>query len=342
MHYLEIKGNSRVSKLIVGESYKNVEKYLPSSNVVIVADSNVYNLYHSTFPEYKTIRIDANEKVKSLDTVSNIINELIEMEADRGIFLLGIGGGIVCDITGFVASIYMRGVPFGFISTTLLSQVDASVGGKNGVNFRGYKNIVGVFNQPDFVICDPDMLKTLPDREILNGCAEIIKHGAIADKSLFEYLENNHNAILKLEKDVIERIVYDSVKIKSDVVNRDEKEKGERRILNFGHTIGHAVEKVTGISHGKAVTIGMALSAGLSEKRGMLSHADMERVIALIKNLKLPFELKADKQRIMDAMRRDKKRDGGSIHFVLLNGIGNAVIENISIKELENYFILTN
>lgn len=338
MHALEIKGSSKVSRLLVGESYKNVNKYLTSSNTVIVADSNVYNLYQDTFPEYKTIKIETSENMKSLDTVSFIINELIEMEADRGLFLLGIGGGIICDITGFVASIYMRGVPFGFISTTLLSQVDASVGGKNGVNFRGYKNIVGVFNQPDFVICDPDMLKTLPEEEILNGCAEIIKHGAIADKNLFEYLENNHKAILKLESDVIERIVYDSIKIKSDVVNRDEKEKGERRILNFGHTFGHAVEKVTGVSHGRAVSIGMAAAAGLSESRGILTHTDKERIIALIKNLGLPFKLTADKQRIMDAMRRDKKREGGSIHFVLLHGIGNAVIENISIKKLEEYF----
>ncbi len=339
MRYLEIKGSSRVSKLIVGESYKNMEKYLPSSNVVIVADSNVYNLYHDNFPEYRTIKIDAGEKVKNLDTVSYIINELVEMEADRGLFLLGIGGGIICDITGFAASIYMRGVPFGFISTTLLSQVDASVGGKNGVNFKGYKNLVGVFNQPDFVICDPDMLKTLPDEEILNGCAEIIKHGAIADKNLFEYLENNHRAILELDNDVVERIIYDSIKIKSDVVNRDEKEKGERRILNFGHTIGHAVEKVTGMSHGKAVSIGMAAAAGLSEKRGILSHSDKERIISLIKNLGLPVEFKADKHKILDAMKRDKKREGGSIHFILLHGIGRARAEDILIKELEEFFL---
>jgi 3-dehydroquinate synthase len=232
----------------------------------------------------------------------------------------------------------MRGVPFGFISTTLLSQVDASVGGKNGVNFKGYKNIVGVFNQPDFVICDPDILKTLPEEELLNGCAEIIKHGAIADKGLFEYLEKNYQGIINLKSDVIERVVYDSVVIKSNVVNRDEKEKGERRILNFGHTIGHAVEKVTGISHGRAVSIGMAAAAGLSESRGLLSHDDKEQIIALIKNMGLPVILTADKERILDAMKRDKKREGDSIYFVLLYGIGKAVIENISIKELEEYF----
>jgi 3-dehydroquinate synthase len=338
MHSLEIKGSSKRSRIYIGESYRNVGNYLPLKEVVIIADSNVYSHYHASLPEVKIIKIVTDERMKNLDTINYIINELIEMEADRGLFLLGTGGGIVCDITGFVASIYMRGVPFGFISTTLLSQVDASVGGKNGVNFKGYKNIVGVFNQPDFVICDPEMLKTLPEEELLNGCAEIIKHGAISDKGLFEYLENNHKGVLRLENDVIERVVYDSVLIKSGVVNRDEKEKGERRILNFGHTIGHAVEKVTGLSHGRAVSIGMAAAAGLSESRGLLSYDDKERIIALIKNMGLPFTLTADKEKIMDAMKKDKKREGNSIHFVLLHGIGKAVIENISIKELEEYF----
>jgi 3-dehydroquinate synthase len=338
MHYLEIKGSAKVSKLLIGESHKNAEKYLPISSVVIIADSNVYDLYHGFFPGVKTIKIETNERMKGLDTVNYIINELVEIEADRGLFLLGIGGGILCDITGFVASIYMRGVPFGFISTTLLSQVDASVGGKNGVNFKGYKNIIGVFNQPDFVICDPEMLKTLPPEELLNGCAEIIKHGLIADKGLFEYLEKNYQGIFKLESDVIERVVYESVVIKSNVVNRDEKEKGERRILNFGHTLGHAVEKVTGISHGRAISIGMAAAAGLSENRGLLSHDDKERIISLLKNMGLPFDLKGDKEKILDAMKRDKKREGESIHFVLLEGIGKAVIEGITIRELEEYF----
>ena len=339
MHSLEITGSSNVSRLFVGESYTNVAKYLPSSNVVIIADGNVYDHYHENFPKVKTIRIDTNERMKSLDTVNYIIDELVAMEADRSFFLLGIGGGILCDITGFVASIYMRGISFGFISTTLLSQVDASVGGKNGVNFKGYKNIVGVFNQPDFVICDPDMLKTLPQEELLNGCAEIIKHGAIADKELFEYLENNYQGIIDLDRDVIERVVYDSVVIKSDVVNRDEKEKGERRKLNFGHTIGHAVEKVSGLSHGKSVGLGMVAAASLSESKSLLTPEDNQRIITLLKNMKLPVEMNIDKGKVLDAMKRDKKREGDSIHFVLLKGIGNAVIENITIRELEEYFI---
>jgi 3-dehydroquinate synthase len=339
MHSITIHGISKESTIYVSESCSNVKKYLPTSQVVIITDNNVYDLYHDVFPDCNVIRIDTGEKIKNFDTVNYIIDELVEIEADRSIFILGVGGGVLCDIAGFVASIYMRGVSFGFISTTLLSQVDASVGGKNGINFKGYKNIVGVFNQPDFVICDTEMLKTLPEDELLNGCAEIIKHGAIADKELFEYLEKNYEGIFALDRVVLEKVVYDSIVIKSGVVNRDEKEKGERRKLNFGHTIGHAIEKVAGTSHGKAVSLGMAAAADLSESRGLLSSSEKERIIQLLKNMKLPVEIQIDKERVLDAVRRDKKREGESIHFVLLDGIGKAVIEEITIKELEEYFL---
>jgi 3-dehydroquinate synthase len=339
MHTITIQGSSKDSTIIVGESFGNVKKYLPPSRVIIITDNNVYDYYHEVFPDGNIIRIDTGEGIKNIDTVNYIIDELVKIEADRGVFILGIGGGIVCDIAGFVASIYMRGVSFGFISTTLLSQVDASVGGKNGINFKGYKNIVGVFNQPAFVICDPEMLKTLPEDELLNGCAEIIKHGAIADKKLFEYLERNYEGIFSLDRETLEKIVYDSIVIKSGVVNRDEKEKGERRKLNFGHTIGHAVEKVTGASHGKAVSLGMVAAAGLSESRGLLSSGEKQRIIQLLKNMKLPVEMHADKEKVLDAMKRDKKREGENIHFVLLDGIGKAVIKEISLNELEEYFM---
>jgi 3-dehydroquinate synthase len=209
-----------------------------------------------------------------LETVTTIFNQLVDMEVDRSTLILGIGGGIVCDIAGFVASTYMRGTPFGFVSTTLLSQVDASVGGKNGVNFGGYKNMVGVFNQPEFVVCDMMLLKTLPFREIQCGFAEIIKHGAIADHRMLDFIENHRDAALDLESRIVEHLVYRSVEIKAGVVTRDEREKGERRKLNFGHTFGHAIEKLTGIPHGEAVGIGMVMAAALSVKKGLLSPVD--------------------------------------------------------------------
>ena len=245
MKNINIKGITGDSTIKVGECLENVRNYIPVEKVVIITDSNVRGYYQKDFPPCEVIEIGIGEKIKTLDTVNNIYEKLLLLEADRSCFILGIGGGIVCDIAGFVASTYLRGVRFGFVSTTLLSQVDASVGGKNGVNFQGYKNMVGVFNQPEFVICDMKLLKTLPEKEVLCGLSEIVKHGAIADAELFSYLEKNHEKALGLDTKVIERLVYDSVVLKSTVVNKDEKESGERRKLNFGHTLGHAIENET-------------------------------------------------------------------------------------------------
>ncbi len=313
-----------------------MNKYIPSNNVVLITDEYVSKYYRSQFPDHPLITIGAGESVKTLGTAAYIYQKLMDMNAQRSTVIVGIGGGIVCDITGFVASTFLRGVTFGFVSTTLLSQVDASVGGKNGVNFKGYKNMVGVFNQPSFVICDLELLKTLPENDLLCGFAEIIKHAAIKDAAMFEYLENNYKKALSLDYNVIERLVYDSVVIKSSVVNRDEKEKGERRKLNFGHTLGHAIEKTTGIPHGQAVSVGMAFAASLSVKKGLLSSGEEQQLLTLLNNLKLPITVAIDKKKVIDAINKDKKREGEGIHFVLLDGIGKAVIEEISISELNS------
>jgi 3-dehydroquinate synthase len=275
------------------------------------------------------------EEIKNLDTVRMIYEKLIELEVDRSSFVVGIGGGIVCDITGFVASTYLRGVRFGFVSSTLLSQVDASVGGKNGVNFAGYKNMVGVFNQPEFVICDIDLLKTLPKKEVLCGLAEIVKHAAIGNKTLFSFLETHDEKALRLDYEVIERLVWDSVQLKSSVVNRDEKEAGERRVLNFGHTFGHAIEKTLGVRHGEAISVGMVIASALSEKRGHLLAEDTKRVESLLKRLGLPTRLQFNREKVIEALRKDKKRQSEDIHFVLLQSLGHAIVEKISMKELE-------
>jgi 3-dehydroquinate synthase len=242
---------------------------------------------------------------------------------------------VVCDIAGFVASTYLRGVRFGFAATTLLAQVDASVGGKNGVNFGGYKNMVGVFRQPEFVLCDPTLLTTLPEKERLSGLGEIVKHAAIGDRACFEFLENAYEKALKLDPAVIEQLVYASVVLKAAIVNRDETEQGERRRLNFGHTFGHAIEKITGVTHGEAVGLGMAAACRLSRKKGLLSEQAVERVIRLIGNLHLPVRIRVDRKALLDALRRDKKREGEKIHFVLLQDIGRAVIEPVPLDELE-------
>jgi len=320
----------------VGEKLENLSQYIPSDNVVIITDENVSRYYLKKFPEFKVITIGTGEGVKTLDTAASIYQELLGSDSTRSTFLVGIGGGIVCDIAGFIASTFLRGINFGFVSSTLLSQVDASVGGKNGVNHKGYKNMIGVFNQPEFVICDNLLLKTLPKRELLSGFAEIVKHAAIEDAGYFDYLEENHEKALGLDPEVIEKIVYDSVIIKSNVVNRDEKEKGERRKLNFGHTFGHAIEKTQKIPHGEAVSLGMVLAASLSVKKGLLAPEKAERLTSLLEKYKLPVKIDFDRNLILEALDKDKKRKGDNIGFVLLDDIGKSVIREIPIAELKS------
>jgi len=335
MRQLKIRGTTGDSTLYIGESLQNLKDYIPPGKVVIITDSNVRHFYYRNFPSVEIIEIGTGENIKNLDTVRTLYKKLMEFEVDRSSFIVGIGGGIVCDIAGFVASTYLRGVRFGFVSSTLLSQVDASVGGKNGVNFGGYKNMVGVFNQPEFVICDMRLLKTLPKKEVLCGLAEIVKHAAIGDVALFSYLETHYEKALRLDHEVIERLVWDSVVLKSTVVNRDEKEAGERRKLNFGHTFGHAIEKTAGVPHGEAISVGMVIASALSEKRGHLLAEDTKRVKSLLKRLELPTRLQLNGEKVLEALRKDKKRQSENIHFILLQSLGHAIVEKISIKELE-------
>lgn len=335
MKKLEIQGKMNTSIIYVGETIKKIQNYTPAqTQKIIITDRNVAELYQSVFPSWPVIEIGLGEKIKTLETVQWIYEKLIDLDADRSTFIVAIGGGVVSDIAGFCASTYLRGIRFGFVSSTLLAQVDASVGGKNGVNFRGFKNMVGVFNQPEFVLCDIELLKTLPERELACGFAEIIKHAVIADAKLFSFIESNAAKAMSMVPDVIEKLVYDSVVIKSDVVNRDEREKGERRKLNFGHTFGHAVEKTAGLPHGEAIAVGMKIAAGLSVKKRLLSVGEANRITEILKKFGLPIDAEYDKDTAIDALRKDKKKEGDAIHFVLLKGIGNAVIDRIAIKEL--------
>ena len=335
MKTYEIDGNTGHSTILIGESLNNLGKYLPPGKVVIITDDNLWRYYGDFFPAAEVIRIGTGETIKSIDTMQDIFTQLIDLEADRSSFILGIGGGVVCDITGFAASTYMRGVRFGYVATSLLAQVDASVGGKNGVNFGGYKNILGTFNQPDFVLCDPTLLETLPEREILSGLAEIVKHALIRDTELFDFLEDNVEKIFALDTAAIERLVSDSVALKAAVVNQDEREGGLRKILNYGHTFGHALEKILGVSHGEAVSAGMVIATDMSVQKGYLPDFEADRAKRLIERLKLPMRFSVDRSQVFNAVRKDKKRQQDVIHFVLLRGIGTAVVVEMSLSELE-------
>lgn len=343
MKTFQVNGQQRLSSIHVGESLSNINTYIPPGvTPIIITDENIHALYGKNFPPGPVLTIGTGEKIKTLATVETLLRELIELSCDRGSFILGIGGGIVTDIVGFVASIFLRGVRFGFVSTSLLSQVDASVGGKNGVNLDSFKNMVGVFNQPEFVICDIDLLQTLPKTEISNGLAEIVKHGLICDAPLLSFIEQNRQKALDLDQDTIFRLVADSVAIKSRVVQQDEKEAGERRKLNFGHTIGHAIEKLNQqtsdqTGHGRAISLGMVAAAMFSHEKGMISQNDVDRIIRLLKNLNLPVKLDYKADQIIEAASRDKKKQGSNLYFVFLEALGKARVEKISYAQMNDF-----
>lgn len=336
MKLLEVKAESNLSQILIGERLAKLPQYIAGRKAIILSDSNVIKLYGDQFPEgAPVIEIGLGETNKTLQTLELIFDKLIEFEADRTTMLIAIGGGIVCDVAGFAASSFMRGMPFGFVSTTLLSQVDASVGGKNGVNFRGFKNMVGVFSQPEFVICDNEMLKSLEPNQFNAGFSEIIKAGAIKSEALFRYCEENAELALQHNSDVLVKMVYDSVAIKAKVVEADEREKGERRLLNLGHTFAHAIEKLTGILHGDAVSMGMVLAAKVSENLGMISADDTQRIVNVLQQYKLPVKPNVEVGSLFESMKKDKKREGDEIHLVLLTGIGEAVTKKIPYTQLE-------
>ncbi len=337
MQSIVVEGQTGRSHIMIGETLANLGNHLPPGRTVIITDENVARLYKDQLPGGDIITIGMGERIKTLATLEEIFAQLISMEADRATFIVGIGGGIVGDITGFAASTYMRGLGFGFVATTLLAQVDASVGGKNGVNFKGYKNMVGVFNQPQFVIADIQLLATLPKEELACGLAEIVKHACIADAGYFEFIEHHADAIQRLDPEVIHKLVHDSVVIKADVVNKDEQEAGERRKLNFGHTVGHALEKTLGLSHGAAVSAGMVLAADLSREHGLLSDEQSRRIQELLTRLNLPTRIEFNPRAVIDAVGKDKKRHSDLIKFVLLDGIGKAVVKDIAIEELTRW-----
>ncbi len=326
------------SEILIGPQWSLVNELLPETGVVILTDDNVLGIYGKQFPVAPVFSVAPGENSKKMSVVEGLALKLLENGIDRSGFILAIGGGVVCDIGGFLASVYMRGIRCGFVSTSLLSQVDASTGGKNGVNLGSAKNMIGTIRQPEFVICDPSMLSTLPDDEFLSGLSELIKTAIIGDKDLFEIIENSRKEILARDIDMLTMLVTQAVNFKSRVVSEDENETGLRRILNFGHTFGHAIELHRGIKHGFAVASGMELAAEFSNEMGLISSSEKERIISILRDFKL-----LEKQYITEAdmehlIVHDKKKSGSSIHFVLTEGIGKATVKKISVSEILGFY----
>jgi 3-dehydroquinate synthase len=324
-----------VSEIVVGELLSSRLQMLEQEPILMI-DENVLVKHHDQFEPFRSVVIPSGESHKTLQTVEALYRELVNLEADRSTLMVGIGGGLATDVAGFVASTFLRGTPFGFISSTLLGQVDASIGGKNGVNLDGYKNMLGTIRQPSFVWCDLSLLRTLESREYVSGIAEVIKYGFIWDIHFLEYLEEHMEALLKQNLGALEHVVTTSASIKTDVVQKDEKEAELRKILNFGHTIGHAIERNKGILHGEAVGVGMVLAARLSHLQGILSASEVDRVEQLVRSAGLPTGMKLDPEEIYQNIRKDKKKSGEDVHFVLLKGLGKTVIRPIPLPELKS------
>jgi 3-dehydroquinate synthase len=302
----------------------------------IITDTNVgkkfaKSVYESLLKagfEPVLITLPAGEKVKSLKSVQSCYDQLALHKLERKSFIVALGGGVVGDLAGFVAATYLRGIPFVQIPTTLLAQVDSSVGGKTGVNLRAGKNLVGAFYQPRLVLCDSDTLKTLPEREFCAGLAEIIKYGIIFDTKLFAQLEHDLPKILKREAKILSGIIARCCEIKAEIVSQDETENGLRAILHFGHTIGHAIENSSGYGkflHGEAISIGQVAAAKLSQKTLGLPERDVQRIKNLFLRAGLPVQVKlssTQRKKFFDAMKLDKKASGGEIKFVLARKIG--------------------
>lgn len=319
----------------LGESLANLGNYVDKSRTILLVDENVDQHYGDMFPGWKKLVIPDGEENKNMEVMDQIINGLIELEADRKTMLVGIGGGMLTDMTGFAASIYMRGIPFGFVPSTLLAQVDASIGGKNGISHGMHKNMLGTINQPAFILFDYSLPSTMPDGEWCNGFAEIIKYACIYDESLFVYLEANKEKALAKDVETLQFLVQRSVEIKTKFVLEDEFESGVRRWLNFGHTLGHAVEKLESIAHGQAVAIGMVAAAKISEKYNLLPAEQTNRLIRLINDYRLPVTMTSDKEAVFSIFKLDKKREKDHIHFVLLEKIGQARTQPILLDELK-------
>ena len=298
------------------------------------------NAFLESFPEPPiALFLPPGESHKTLASAEKILRQMIAAGGDRSSLLIAFGGGIVGDVGGFVAAIFMRGIPYIQVPTTFLAQVDSSVGGKTGVNLPEGKNLVGSFHQPAAVFADIDVLQTLPDRELRAGLMESIKAGIIRDRALVRLMEEDAAAILRREPRALEKVIAASIRMKAGVVNRDERESGLRMILNFGHTLGHALEQATGyrgLLHGEAVAWGMIAALALARSRGTINAAQFERLEALIHRYGPLPPIKVRAAKLVAAAGADKKNTGGVRRFVLPVGIGNAgVVENVTVAELE-------
>ncbi len=337
------KNNEHCYDIVINQGFdaiaEEVEKLgIKGIKLCIVTDSNVGPIYAQQLKEVLErtgnkiyiFTIPAGEANKNLDVVQTVYTYLIEEHFERRDKIVALGGGVVGDLAGFTAATYLRGIDFIQVPTSLLAQVDSSIGGKTGVDFAKYKNMVGAFHMPRLVYINIDTLSTLSVRLFNSGFGEIIKHGLIKNRDYFDYLDTNYEHIKALEPEYIMETVYESCLIKADVVNNDPTEKGERALLNFGHTLGHAVEKLMNFSlyHGECVALGMICASYISKERGYISEDDYAAIRKMLKKYGFPTKVEGlDIFSILEVSKSDKKMENGVVKFILLKQLGDAIID---------------
>ena len=314
-------------------AFSQLKNIADQKSSIIVTDENIFHYHNKKFRNWNCIVLKPGEQYKVQATVDTVIEQLIAMEADRKTTLIGIGGGVITDITGYAASVYMRGIHFGFVPTSLLAMVDASIGGKNGVDVDVYKNLVGTIRQPSFILHDHDLLKTLSQNEWENGFAEIIKHACIKDAAMFRELETNSIAVYQRNKKLLAGLVKRNAVLKTKIVQQDEFEKGDRKLLNFGHTLGHALENQYELSHGQAVAVGMTYASVISQK--ITGFKDANRVERILLQYDLPTFAVFDRKKVFEVLKMDKKRERKEMNYVVLEKIGKGIIKTIPLNQLE-------
>ena len=321
-------------------SFSLLKNIADKKSAIIITDDNVFTAHKNKFRGYNCIVLKPGEEFKIQTTVDSIIETLIKMQADRKSVLVGVGGGVITDLTGYVASVYMRGIRFGFVPTSILALVDASIGGKNGIDVGVYKNLVGIIRQPSFILHDVSLLQSLPQSEWENGFAEIIKHACIKDVAMFKQLQNASLQDYMKNRTQLTELIKRNAFIKIKVVQKDEFEKGDRRLLNFGHTLGHAIETQYELLHGQAISIGMTYACHISEQ--LAGFTQTEQVVNLLEQYNLPTYAAFDKKKVFEVLKMDKKRIKKEMNFVLLDKVGKAVVKAVDLKKLEKQILNLN
>ena len=347
---IHVKENGKqIYDITIESNYNKLEQVFSKLNIAghrvcIVSDTTISGYYMEEVMSIAkkqastvvSFTLQPGEEYKNLDSVSKLYEDLIQCKFDRKDFLIALGGGVVGDLTGYVSATYLRGISFIQMPTTLLSMVDSSIGGKTGVDFAAYKNMIGAFKQPVAVYINTSTLNTLTERLYYSGFGEVLKYGYIQDAEFDLWLKEHVSELLEMEPKALEYMIYRSCENKRIVVEEDPKEQGIRAILNFGHTLGHAIEKMMNFEllHGECVSIGMVAASYISYKRGMISEKELNDIVATLQQYQLPVSVKQlDESDLIDITKNDKKMEAGNIKFILIDGIGNAIIDSTVTNE---------